>query len=445
MSADQTRHYFDELVNWASARLASTETLLAHLRGEQSDFARFNHAKVRQAGSVTQQSLSLDLIDGPKHAEGSVTLTGIRSDDEARVRSLVDELRAQRAVMPDDPYLLYSQADTQSDRLVAGDLPSPDDALDAVATGAAGNDFVGIYACGETFEGFASSHGQRNWFSAETFNIDWSLHQRGDKATKSGYAGTHWNAPELASKLDWSVRELEALKRPPKALPPGCYRSYLTPAAMQELMGMLSWGGFSLRSHRTKQTPLLRMVTDGAAFDASVNISEDIAGGVAPDFGSGGFARPDSISLIAGGTYDGHLVSPRSAQEYGVSTNGAEDHEFPLAIAMAPGPLATDAVVESLGTGLYVGNLWYLNFSDRAACRTTGMTRFGTFWVQDGEVVAPVNVLRFDDTAYNLLGSNLVGLTDKSEMILDASTYERRSVESLRLPGALVDDMTFTL
>ena len=112
---------------------------------------------------------------------------------------------------------------------------------------------------------------------------------------------------------------------------------------------------------------------------------------------------------------------------------------------MDPGSLPTDGVLDALGTGLYVGNLWYLNFSDRAACRTTGMTRFGTFWVEGGEIVAPIEVLRFDDTAYHLLGDKLEGLTDSAETILDSSTYEHRSMESLRLPGALVSEMTFTL
>jgi len=54
-------------------------------------------------------------------------------------------------------------------------------------------------------------------------------------------------------------------------------------------------------------------------------------------------------------------------------------------------------------------------------------------------------VLRFDDTVYSLLGENLEGLTDTAETILDAGTYGGRSMESLRLPGALVSEMTFTL
>jgi hypothetical protein len=73
------------------------------------------------------------------------------------------------------------------------------------------------------------------------------------------------------------------------------------------------------------------------------------------------------------------------------------------------------------------------------------MTRFATFWMDDGEIVAPVNVLRFDDTAYHLLGDQLEGLTDTAEVLLDTSTYERRSTDSSRLPGALVGAMRFVL
>ena len=99
----------------------------------------------------------------------------------------------------------------------------------------------------------------------------------------------------------------------------------------------------------------------------------------------------------------------------------------------------------ALGSGIYVGNLWYSNFSDRTACRTTGMTRFATFWVENGEIVAPLEVMRFDETLYRMLGANLVGLTRERETILDPGTYYERSTDSARLPGALIDDFTFTL
>jgi len=75
----------------------------------------------------------------------------------------------------------------------------------------------------------------------------------------------------------------------------------------------------------------------------------------------------------------------------------------------------------------------------------TGMTRFATFWVENGNVVAPVNVLRFDDTIYRMLGDNLEALTAERELLLEANTYGSRELSSVTLPGALLSELNFTL
>ena len=443
--AGSQREYLDELVTWASSKLSGAEILLANLTGESSDFVRFNGAAIRQAGAVKQSDLSIDLIDGSRHAQGYVSLAGSAEIDRPRVTALLALLREQRAAAPEDPYLLYSTELADTTTVSTGSMPDPGEAAGLIIDGAQGRDLVGIYAAGDTYAGFANSLGQRNWFQTNTFNFDWSLHLRADKATKNLYAGTDWSDQQFRSKIDWSLQQLDALDRKPLDLSPGGYRTYLAPAAIQDIIDMLSWGGFGLKSQRTMQTPLLRMITEGAEFDPSVRISEDIAGGVSPDFQTEGFRRPGEVVLIDGGKLANPLVSPRSAKEYDVATNGAANHESPLSVSMMGGNLATDGILPALDTGLYVGNLWYLNFSDRGACRTTGMTRFSTFWVEGGEIVAPVNVLRFDDTAFNLFGDRLEGLSDEVETILDPSTYGGRSTASYRLPGALVSQMTFTL
>ena len=112
---------------------------------------------------------------------------------------------------------------------------------------------------------------------------------------------------------------------------------------------------------------------------------------------------------------------------------------------MAPGTLGSGEVLAALDTGLHIGNLWYLNFSDRPAGRITGMTRFATFWVESGRIVAPVNAMRFDDSIYRMLGENLVDLTRDRDLLLDTSTYEERSTTSARLPGGLLRSLRFTL
>ena len=438
--------YFDHLVTTASATLVGDEVLLANVSGERTDFIRLNQSDVRQAGTIDQRTLTVDLVEGRRHVAGSIRLSGVRSIDDARLGALLLQLRDQRRLVADDPFLLYNTEPTSTERIERGSIPAPDAALADIRAAGSGRDLVGIYASGDTFSGFANSLGQRNWFQSSTFNLDWCFYLRADKAAKNLYAGFDWDDDAFAAKVDWSARQVVALERDPIRLQPGEYRTYLAPRAMEEVVQLLSWyGAFGLRAHETRQTPLLKMLVDGATLSPLVSISEDTANGVSANFQSAGFLRPDSVPLIVDGKFADTLVSPRSAQEYGVPTNGAGDAESPASVAISPGTLSTASIDEALGTGLYVGNLWYLNFSDQAACRTTGMTRFATFWMEDGEIVAPVDVLRFDDTAYHLLGDRLEGLTDEAEALLDTATYGRRSTSSARLPGALVGAMRFVL
>ena len=147
--------------------------------------------------------------------------------------------------------------------------------------------------------------------------------------------------------------------------------------------------------------------------------------------------------LIDAGKLAGSMISPRSAREYGIAANGANADESAGSLDLAAGDLATSEVLARLGTGIFVSNLWYLNFSDRARCRLTGMTRFATFWVEDGVIQAPLNVMRFDDSLFRVLGENLLGLTRERELLIDNSSYGGRGTDSARLPGALVKELMF--
>lgn len=88
---------------------------------------------------------------------------------------------------------------------------------------------------------------------------------------------------------------------------------------------------------------------------------------------------------------------------------------------------------------------WRCCFPGRSACRMTGLTRFATFWVEQGEIVAPLNVMRFDDSLYRMLSSHLMGLTRETEWLLSSDTYGQRSVRSSRVPGALLSKLRLTL
>jgi len=436
---------FYKLVDQLTEGLQGEEVLLCSVAGERSDFVRLNGAKVRQAGSVEQGTLSIELVQGARHVSASYVLSGDGEQDFVRGGEVLGALREQLPFLPEDPHLMFNREVESTETRGHGELPETADAIRQVVDVGQGLDVVGIWASGEIMSGFANSLGQRNWFSAENFHFDWSVYQGGDKATKCGYAGTAWSGDELRRRMDRARVEVQALARKPKTVERGEYRVYLSPTALSEITDLMSWDGFGMKAQKSKVSPLMKAVDGDVRFDPRVSLSDNPSSGRSPGFDAKGFVKPPSVTLIDSGVYKDSLVSARSAAEFGVATTGANAGESPTCLEMAGGGLAEADVLKELGTGLWINNLWYLNYSDRPACKMTGMTRFATLWVEGGEVVAPVNVMRFDDSVFRILGEGLVDLTAEPQLMLSAMTYGKRDMGSSCLPGALVDGFCLTL
>lgn len=437
--------YFYQLADHLHNQTHVGETFLAYLSAEDSNFVRFNKNAVRQAGSVKQMYLSVSLIANDRRADTTLSLTGEAGQDQSMCDASLAQLRLTLLSLPADPYLLYNIEPASSEHIGNASLPADDAMLGEIIRAGNKRDLVGIYASGAIYKGFANSLGQRNWHRVDNFNFDWCLYHAADKAVKNSYTGTHWEGAAFTQKMQSSIEQLNVLQRPAKTLAPGQYRAYLSPSALGEVVGLLSWGGFGAKSQRNKQSPLLKLEDGSARLNAAISLTEASQLGVAPMFNCDGFTKDAEVELITNGQHRGALISPRTAKEFNITTNGANAGETPESLSMAPGTLARDEVLKTLDTGLLIGNLWYLNYSDRGNCRMTGMTRFATFWVENGEIQAPLNVMRFDDSVYRVLGDNLLGLTRECDWLMDAGSYGERSTDSARLPGAVVKDFSLTL
>jgi len=435
---------FKALVESLHGAITHQERFTLSYNAEESDFIRFNHAKVRQAGRVQQASVNFKLIDDGRHADLNLTLSGDSEVDRQRLSEALHQLRDTLTLLPEDPYLLLNEADWQSTNVQDQPLPDSDHVVQQIAHLGEGLDLVGIYAAGPLYRGFASSNGAFGWHQANSFNFDWSLFHENGQAVKANYAGHHWSDEGFARRFNLAREQLTFLGRPARTLAPGQYRAYLAPAAVEEIIGMLGWGGFSAQSLADKSSPLQRLYSGDLSFSPLVSMDEQVSGSLSPAFSGEGYPRSD-LSLVVEGAAGDQLVGSRSAAEYGLTANGAGWGESPSALSMKGGSLGLDDVLKTLGTGLYISNLWYLNFSDRSAGRMTGMTRFATFWVEDGKIIAPVSTMRFDDSVFSLLGSALEALTTERELILSTSTYSQRDTSSNLLPGALISRLTLTL
>lgn len=423
----------------------SREIATGWLRAESSDFVRFNRGRIRQAGSVEKASVVVRLLRDGRQASLTLTLAGEPRTDAARLDAAFERLRELLAQSDPDPWLAISKEPSSSRTVMPWRAPEPDVLCDTVIAAAGGADLVGLYAGGPLACGYASSLGHRHWHESRPWFLDFSICGEGDKAVKRSVAPGAWVPGDLAGLIAQARREAAILARPPKVLEPGEYRAWLAPAALGALVGMLNWGGFSAAALRSGHSPLARLADGSARLHPAVSLADDLAGGGLPRFQADGFRRPDCQPLVSAGRHAGMLVSPRTAREYGLPDTGAGPEESADALVMAPGALPPAQALRQLGTGVAVSDLWYLNWSDRAAGRLTGMTRFATLWVENGEPVAPLAVMRFDDSLFRLLGEALEALSATSERLPDTQTYDARSFGLSTVPGALIGRLRFTL
>jgi len=435
---------FDTVAAAVARHARAGEAAFAYLGAERSDFVRVNRARVRQAGTVERAVLSLRLFRAGRQAQMRFTLASPRGVG-ARMREALAGLREAIEALPVDPHACFEQEPGNSDRRLRAPVPAPDEVIDAIVGAAAGADVVGLYAGGVVVRALASSLGHRHYHEATSTVFDFSVHCAAGQATKHLWSAPHWDAAALRSAIDAAQVQACILARPVKRIEPGAYRALLAPAAVADLVSLLGWGGFSERAFRSGQSPLARAQRGDARFDPSFDLVDEIEALGVPRFDAAGFFRPARTVLVARGTPAQRLVSPRSAVEFGVPGNGAGEDERPQALSLGPGRLDDARLLEALDTGIAIANLWYLNYSDRQACRATGMTRFATLWVEKGVPVAPVAPMRFDDSLYRVFGDGLLGMGAGVETLPETGTWEGREPGGVRAPAALVDALRFTL
>ena len=439
------KNYFYEISKLIFNQIEDQELLILNFDAEIGDYIRFNHSKIRQVGHVQQITLTINFIKKRKSLMSILRLNGDLKKDAKRVEDALNFLKRELVELPQDPYLMYAKDKNSTENLNETESINNKIIAENIIDSFAELDMVGILSSGFVYRGFSNSFGQTNWHENQSFNFDWSIYAKSGKAIKQNYSDLKWSQDTFGKILNEGTQKLNALERNEIKIKPNDYKVYLSPHALNELLEMLCWGGFSYKAHKIGTSPLHLMSKGETKLNEMVNISENLSKGITPNFHRDGFIKPNNTELIVCGDYKKSLISPRSELEYSIKHNGAEYHETPVAIDMKPGKIKQDEILESLGEGIYISNLWYLNFSDRNKARITGLTRFGCFKVEGGEYQGPINTMRFDETIYNILGKNLMGLTDIQHLLMDCSTYEERSTFSTCLPGALVDGFKMTL
>ncbi len=205
-----------------------------------------------------------------------------------------------------------------------------------------------------------------------------------------------------------SASDKARLSAGPREVPPGHYTVVLEPAAVLDLVGQMfgDFGGTALVDQRS-------FLTDRVGerlFGENITILDDVyhplqAG---PAFDGEGVPRK-RLKLVNRGVPCELSYSRASALKANVSPTGHgfplpnEIGEAPLNIVMEGGTSPVQEMIASTHRGILVTRLWYIREVDPYEKIMTGMTRDGTFLIEDGEIVAGLKNFRFNQGIIELL------------------------------------------
>lgn len=437
--------HFEAVSGRVLGELLPGERAAISYTAERTAFMRFNNGKIRQSGTVEQADVGVKLWKGTKSWAFQLGLSGDRARDDELIVEALGQARAAMPLLPDDPYQAVPEAAETSDARYAGRL-IPEGEIPARVLGpTTGLDFTGLYAQGLVCRAAANSAGARHWFQTETFIVDYSAWLPNGRAVKSSYAGREWSDADYAARIAATRLSLMNLDKQEKALAPGKYRAFITADALNEVVTFFSWNGFGERGLRQGESAYIALREGRETMSPKFGFSQDFTLGVQPAFNDDGELAPERLVIVKDGKIANTIVSSRTAKQYGITANGAEEGEDLRSVSIDGGDLPEADALKALGTGIYVSNFHYLNWSDVQAARVTGMTRFSCLWVEDGKIVGPIKDLRWDESLYNMLGTKLEAVTKERHLLVESSTYEHRQVGGSYLPGILVDGLSFTL
>ncbi|SDB28276.1 Predicted Zn-dependent protease or its inactivated homolog [Flavobacteriaceae bacterium MAR_2010_188] len=377
------------------------------LSGNESGNIRYARNTVTTSGHRSNQSLVVKSNYGKQSATATidefddVSLEKVvrRSEDLAKLspenKEFMDNLGAQTF----DESISYNEktANISPDyrAQVAAQSIEPARAKDVTAAGFF-NDSSGFNAIMNSSGLFAY-----NKFS----NGDFTVTMRTNDGTGSGWVSRDFNDIDKFNAAEASNIAIEkALKsKEARAIEPGKYTVILEPAASEDLIGNMfrsfnARTAFEGRSFMSKEggTKLGDKIVD-----ERVTIYSDPLNTEVPTATWNGEGQPlKRMNWIENGT-----VKNLAFDRFWAKEKGVDPVPFPSNIIMEGGDASLEDLIKSTKKGVLVTRLWYIRSVDPQTLLYTGLTRDGTFYIENGEIKYPVKNFRFNESPIIMLNN----------------------------------------
>jgi predicted Zn-dependent protease len=410
LTEEQGRELFHAVARAAQSRgVPDVEALLG---AHRAALTRFANNSIHQNVSEQAQWLSVRVVLDYKIARA--TTNRFDADSIASAVEQAIALARSAAADPDMLPLPEPAAIQMTDRFDASTAAAtPEHRARAVADAirlveSAGQTAAGIYSTGQSVEAIFNSRGVAAWY-AETmaqFSITAMAGDSSGWAKASAVSRDSLDPQALARQASDKAR----LSRGPREIAPGRYTVVLEPAAVLDLVGQMfgDFSGTAMRDQRSFLTDRL----GAKLFGENIHIWDDVAhplqAGV-PFDGEGVPRR--KLTLVDAGVPRELAYSRASARVAGVEPTGHgfplpnEVGEAPLNIVIGGGSTSLDQMIASTDRGVLVTRLWYIREVAPFEKIMTGMTRDGTFLIEDGRVSCGLRNFRFNQSIIEMLNN----------------------------------------
>ena len=279
---------------------------------------------------------------------------------------------------------------------------------------------AGVYSSAESLDGIFNSRGLSRWHTQTSAEVSITM-LAGDS---SGWQKA--NSPDVRNLDPLALAETAARKAVdsarPREIPAGKYTVILEPAAVLDIVGFMFWdySGMAILDQRSFLTG--RIGTK--LFGDNITIWDDVAHPLqtgSPFDGEG--VQRQRVALVENGTVKRVVyarataermkqseykdkVGPVEATGHGFALPN-EMGEMPVNIVFAPtdNPQTVEQMIASTERGVLVTRLWYIREVEPFEKMLTGMTRDGTFLVENGRVRGGVRNFRFNESLLHMLSN----------------------------------------
>ncbi|HSY92762.1 MAG TPA: TldD/PmbA family protein [Candidatus Binatus sp.] len=279
---------------------------------------------------------------------------------------------------------------------------------------------AGVFSSGDSFEGIFNSRGLSNWHRQTSAEVSITMLA----VDSSGWQKS--NSPDVAKLDPLRLAEIAAQKAldsaRPREIPAGKCTVILEPSAVLDIVGFMFWdfAGMAILDQRS----FLNGRIGTKLFGDNITISDDVAHPLqtgCPFDGEG--VQRQRVALVENGMVNRVVYArataarmKRSEYKEKVGPVAATGHgfalpnemgEMPQNIVFAPvgNPQTVEQMIASTERGVLVTRLWYIREVEPFEKILTGMTRDGTFYVENGRVVGGVRNFRFNESLIHMLSN----------------------------------------